>query len=265
MPAIGVNILQKIKQPRRRSHKGQNGVLYIAAGSRQYHGALLYAVMAASYFVDLIYVETDPSNYAALVSLKKLHPAIIIVRPRERRQYLTKSNCLLLGPGLGKSVKTRRLVQTLLRLRQRPAVTVIDADALAYARDADFTTNTIITPHPAEYQARFGSISPRQLSRQIPAVILAKGLPTQICQNGKCQYNTIGIARFTKGGMGDVLAGLVAALACTNPPLLAAQAASKMLSLTTHQLAKRYGTSFSILKVIERLPKTLTYYQRRRR
>lgn len=262
MNKILSDVLKQLHRPARHSHKGDNGVLYIAAGSKQYHGALLYAVMVASYFVDLIYVETDPSNKAALASLKQLHPAIIYVTPRQRREYLAKSDCLLLGPGLGKSAKTKRLVQTLLQHPARPAVTVIDADALAYTQPRHLTTSTILTPHPGEYRAHFGQISPRELSKIIPAVILAKGLPAQICQNGKCQYNTSGIAGFTKGGLGDVLAGLTAALVCTNSAWLAAQAASLLLSLTVQSLQCRYSTHLATLTVIPQLPLTLTHYQR---
>lgn len=263
MPSrIPQKLLRHLHRPARHSHKGDNGVLYIAAGSKQYHGALLYAVMAASYFVDLIYVETDPSNKAALASLKQLHPAIIYVTSRQRQQYLKKSDCLLLGPGLGKSAKTKRLVQTLLQHPDRPTATVIDADALAYTQPRHLTASTILTPHPGEYRAQFGEVLPRELSKIIPAVILAKGVPAQICQNGKCQYNTSGIAGFTKGGLGDVLAGLTAALACTNSAWLAAQAASLILGLTVRTLQRRYSTHLATLTVIPQLPLTLTHYQR---
>lgn len=262
--ALQRSLLRQLARPAPDSHKGENGILYIAAGSKQYHGALLYAVMAASFFVDLIFVETDPTNRPALTSLKKLHPAIIAVSGRKRSTYLQRGDCLLLGPGLGRSKKTERLVHALLRHPNRSRATVIDADALAYMPKRALTTSTILTPHPGEYKACFGRISPKALSRKIPAVILAKGLPARICQNGKCEYTTVGIARFTKGGMGDVLAGLTAAFACTNPPLLAAQAASLLLGLTVERLERHYMTSVSTLTVIQELPRTLTRYQRHR-
>lgn len=262
MQRITAQVFYQLRRPKPRSHKGDNGVLYIAAGSKQYHGALLYAVMAASYFVDLIYVETDPSNRAALTSLKKLHPAIISVTLRQRRHYLQKSDCLLLGPGLGRSAHTKRLVAALLQHPDRPRHTVIDADALAYTKRRQLNAGTILTPHPGEYRAHFGTQSPAALSKTIPAVILAKGLPAKICQNGQCQYNTIGIARFTKGGIGDVLAGLTAALACTNTPWLSARAASLLLGLTIAQLQRRYSSHLATLTVIPQLPLTLTRYQR---
>jgi NAD(P)H-hydrate epimerase len=264
MTALSLRVLRQLHQPKRGSHKGDNGVLYMAAGSKQYHGALQYAVTAASYFVDLIYVETDSSNTILLRALKTVHPAIIHVAAAQRSRYLRRSACLLLGPGLGRSAKAQQLTCRLLSHPQRPAMTVIDADALHYLRPNDLTAQTIITPHPGEYRAIFGLISPAALSRQMPAVVLAKGERAQICQNGKCQYNTTGIACFTKGGVGDVLAGLTAAFVTTNAPLLAAQAASVLLGRSALDLQRRCGANFSTLQLAEQLPLTLHHFNQRR-
>lgn len=236
-------------------------MLYISAGSKQYHGALQYAVIAASHFVDLMYVETDSSNLALLRALKTVHPAIIYVTAAQRRRYLRRSDCLLLGPGLGRTATAKRLARALLVHPQRPAATVIDADVLHMFHKRDLTAGTILTPHPGEYKAVFGAISPVELSQQIPAVILAKGEKAAICQNGQCQYNTTGIARFTKGGIGDVLAGVTAALAATNPPYLAACAASLVVSRTVLRLQHSYGTNLATLTLAEQLPLTLKPYQ----
>ena len=59
MPHLAPRVFTQLRQPKPTSHKGQNGVLYIVAGSKQYHGSLWYAVEIASHFVDLIYVERD--------------------------------------------------------------------------------------------------------------------------------------------------------------------------------------------------------------
>jgi len=250
MTPISPSILRQLKRPGKSSHKGQNGVLYIAAGSKQYHGALLYAILAAESFVDLIYVETDSSNQAAIKSLKGLHPAIIVVIPKQRAEYLAKSDCLLLGPGLGKGTPTKTLVNTLLNHRKRPTHTVVDADALRFIQPNQITAGTILTPHPGEMQSIFEPHRHR-------GVLLQKGTRAVICQEKNCRYNTSGIARMTKGGLGDVLAGLTAALACTNPPYLAACAASLLVSRTCQQLQRRYGSFITTRRIPEQLPLTL--------
>ncbi len=255
MRQISSSIFKQLRLPKRSSHKGQNGRLYIVAGSKQYHGALLYAIQAAEHFVDLIYVETDPSNHGAVRSLKSLHPAIILVSPKQRSTYLKQSDCLLLGPGLGKSPTTKRLVQVLLTSVQRPNCTVIDADALAYMQPKWAGAATILTPHP-------GELKPWFQSSQFSGVLVQKGLRTVICQAKNCEYNTRGIAQMTKGGVGDILAGLTAGFACTNPPYLAARAASLLLGETVRQLQQVVGPHLSTRFIPQQLPLTLWRYQR---
>ena len=77
------------------------------------------------------------------------------------------------------------------------------------------------------YQEGWGSCREflSKLSLQHPAVIILKGHITYICQNGQIFYNTNGNAGMTKGGTGDVLAGLLAALLTKNNPLTATAAA----------------------------------------
>lgn len=234
-------------------YKGQNGILYIVAGSKQYHGALWYAVMAAEPLVDLIYVETDPSNHALVQSLKQLHPAIILVTPRQRKQYLAKSHCLLIGPGLGRGLKPKQLVRSVLTHPQRPAATVLDADALYYLQPNWINSGTILTPHPGEMRPVF-------MSDRHPGVVLQKGIKAAICQNGKCEYNTGGISSLTKGGIGDVLAGVIAGLACTQPAKQAAQQGSRLLAVTQRQLYRRYGRFATTRQIIEQLPLTYQRY-----
>lgn len=259
MKPLSQSYLGNLTQPDPASHKGENGVLYIVAGSRQYHGSLWFAVEIASHFVDLIYVETDPSN-------RLLHPAMILVSPRQRTRYLAKSDCVLLGPGLGRSRHTERLVKTILNHPHRPAKVVIDADALHYIQPYINTTvlsdQCVITPHASEYRALFGTKDPQAVSKTISCIIVKKSAWTQVCQNGKCQYNTKGSAGLTKGGTGDVLASLIAALACTNPVSNASCAAVVLLGIAGADLAMTHGTHFSIRELINQIPVTLYKYQR---
>ncbi|MFA5995006.1 MAG: NAD(P)H-hydrate dehydratase [Patescibacteria group bacterium] len=260
MQKLILSIFKKLKSPLQTSHKGQNGILYIVAGSKQYHGSLWYAIEIASRLVDLIYVETDLSNYALVRALKKLHPAIILVSPAERKTYLAKSDCVLLGPGLGRSERTKKLVCNILASRYCPVKRVIDADALYYLTKSLYTEQTVITPHAGEYQALFGEQNPVLISQMLPSVIVAKGHKTVICQNGKSCYNSIGNAGLTKGGTGDVLAGLIAALGCTHSVWLASRLAVVAEGCAAETLAKRYATRFSTTQLIEQIPKTFHHY-----
>lgn len=261
MSQLTLNILKQLHTPSPTSHKGQNGILYTVAGSQQYHGSLWYAVELASHFVDLIYVETDPSNRAMIQSLKKLHPAIILVSSSNRKRYLAKSNCVVLGPGLGRGTRAKKIVHSVLTSKYCSTKRVIDADALYYLSPNFLTKDTVLTPHAGEYRALFGDVSPDRASKSVPAVIVAKGARTEICQNGKCDYNTRGNAGLTKGGTGDVLASLIAALSCTNPVWLASRAASVAEGEAAISLSKHTSTHFSTLELIQHIPKILHKYQ----
>ena len=235
-------------------------MLYIAAGSKQYHGSLWYAVMAAEPLVDLIYVDTDYSNAALVRSLKQLHPGIILVPPKQRTRYLRKSDVILLGPGLGRTALAKQLVTQLWKHPSRPQKVVLDADALHYIPLKHHTKDTILTPHPGEYRQLFGQLSPEQASLKTAAVILAKGDKPAICQNGKCEYNTDGIAPFTKGGIGDVLAGVAAGLVCTRSAWSAAQLSSRFVAKALRTVWKRYGRYSTTSQVVAQLPLTYQRY-----
>ncbi|MFA6475207.1 MAG: NAD(P)H-hydrate dehydratase [Patescibacteria group bacterium] len=241
-------------------HKGDNGILYIVAGSKQYHGALWYAVMAAEPLVDLIYVDTDTSNKSLVNSLKQLHSSIILVPPRQRATYLNKSDAVLLGPGLGRNSLARNLVNKIMLHPQRPAKVVIDADGLWFLQKKWLDSNMILTPHPGEYKRLFGRLTPAAAARTVPAVILAKGVRTAICQNGNCEYNTGGIVHLTKGGIGDVLAGVVAGLACTQPPYQATQLASQLVAKAEQIIYRRYNRFATTSQLLEQLPLTYKKY-----
>lgn len=257
MNTLDIAYLKRIQSPNRNSHKGQNGILYIAAGSRQYHGSLWYAIEAASHFVDLLYIDTDKSNLLLLRKLKSLHPGIIVVPPRQRKKYLQKSDCLLIGPGLGRSAATRRFVTMLLTHPMRPTKVVIDADALNCIDPSQLDKNTVLTPHGGEYRRLFGAKKPEILTKSISCVVVKKGPITAICQNGKCSYNTHGSAGLTKGGTGDVLASVIAALSCTNSIMISSCAASLLVGKAAEQLAVSSGTYFSSVDLIKQLPITL--------
>lgn len=54
---------EKLYLPPKDSHKGQNGKLMVVGGSRDYHGAPIFSLLAARRFVDLMYfypAQDDP-------------------------------------------------------------------------------------------------------------------------------------------------------------------------------------------------------------
>ncbi len=84
-------------------------------------------------------------------------------------------------------------------------------------------------------------------------VILKKG-PVDIISNGKRTVtNRVHNQGMTKGGTGDVLAGLVAALACKNDAFTAAWAGAVITGNAGNMLKRKYGYNFCASEVADML------------
>ena len=234
--------------PPARSRKGDNGRLLIIGGSRQYHGAPVLSLLAARRFVDLVYFypgEKDPY----LMNAVKRVPEVIVVRGLGN---LAKMDCILFGVGLGKA---RFSLQQLKKAKKL----VIDADGLKRVKGR-IPRSAIITPHEGEFRMLFGMRGTRANIRAMAAkhicIILKKG-PEDIISDGKrVVVNKLHNQGMTKGGTGDVLSGLVAALACKNDPFTAAVAGARINGYAGNTLRKSCGYNFSASDLANELAKS---------
>ena len=246
-------------QPRPRdAHKGTFGSVLAVAGSASYRGAAALAVEGAlrtgAGIVTLASVEPVLAAVAARLPECCLCPceagAEGGISPqnidRIRRQ---KASVLLAGPGLGytaqsaaRAAETRALVKTLLPGFSGSAV--LDADGLNAAADLLQTEKMlhpqgelILTPHPGE-MARLTGHSAAEINadregmalryaKAWNAVVVLKGAHTVIAgPDGRCAVNPTGNPGLSRGGSGDVLAGMISALlACGLPAFEAAACA----------------------------------------
>jgi hydroxyethylthiazole kinase-like uncharacterized protein yjeF len=128
------------------------------------------------------------------------------------------------GPGLSSSAAARAFVKKLLPRLSVPAV--VDADGLNALAGGAFLKKhppLLLTPHPGEaarllgwtgrhiLQDRRGAL--KSLCRKTGAVVLLKGDKTLISDGRMVYENRTGNAGLSRGGAGDVLTGLCAALA----------------------------------------------------
>jgi hydroxyethylthiazole kinase-like uncharacterized protein yjeF len=134
---------------------------------------------------------------------------------------------LAVGPGLGTEAQTQQCIRTMVRSTQLPAI--LDADALnAFDGRADELRQRkskflAITPHPGEMARLLGKSTrdvqgdrlkaAREAARRWNVHVILKGFHTLIASPaGEVFVNTTGNAGLAKGGTGDVLTGLLAAL-----------------------------------------------------
>jgi ADP-dependent NAD(P)H-hydrate dehydratase / NAD(P)H-hydrate epimerase len=222
------------------SHKGTYGHVLLLAGSLGKSGAAILAGRAAL------------RSGAGLVTIATPEPVLPIVaagQPEYMTEPLnaTKSGVLSLrslvdgtfgeleegksvlaiGPGLGTHRQTQEFIRTIVTQTELPVV--LDADGLnAFAGHAASlrkrkTKFLAITPHPGE-MGRLLGVSPkdvqvdrvkvaRESALKWNAHVILKGFHTIIASpTGELFINTTGSPALAKGGSGDVLTGLLAAL-----------------------------------------------------
>ncbi len=140
---------------------------------------------------------------------------------------MERKTVLALGPGLGTQEETTEFVRHVVANTEVPIV--LDADGLnALAGKSNLlaqrkAAHLVVTPHPGE-MARLVGVSTaevqkdrvscaRNAAREWNAWVVLKGFHTVLASpSGEVFVNTTGDAGLAKGGSGDVLTGLLAAL-----------------------------------------------------
>ncbi len=252
------------------SHKGDNGKLTIIGGSKLFHGASLWSLKVASRIVDMVFYAGVPENNELTKDFKRQIYDFIAVSRDKVEDYIKESDAILIGPGLpreeGKEVSeesTRDLTQRLLS-EFPDKKWVIDAGSLTEMDPNWLNKNCLITPHKKEFEALFkieaNEKNIKKMAQQTRCVILFKGPTDIVCSPSECKISEGGNPGMTKGGTGDVLAGLAAALACKNDLFLTALAASFINKKAGEELAEEVGPYFNASDLSNQIPRTMKKY-----
>jgi NAD(P)H-hydrate epimerase len=227
------------------SHKYRAGHVAVMAGSRgkvgaalmSAHGALRGGAGAAT-------IVTWPD---AATSLESRVVEVMTARigeggalTEEIDALLAHKKAVVVGPGFGSGPQSKAAVSHVLATFKGPIV--VDADALTMHAKAieEFgvaSGRAILTPHSGELgrllgitseeveNDRFGSAS--TAAARARSVVVLKGPYSVIASpDGRLVVNGTGNPALATAGSGDVLSGLMGALACTLPPFEAAFSAA---------------------------------------
>ena len=267
-------LLHRIKLPNPESHKGQNGKVMIIGGSELFHAASKWSLDVASKFVDMVFYSSVPSNNDLIAEAKQNFWNGIVVAREEVDNYVEEADCILIGPGMTRSEETEKITTDLLR-KYASHKWVIDAGALQMIDPSLLTERCIITPHQQEFTTLLDkhfdhkavgdeadlhelTVKARQAMGFSEATngctILLKGREDLIVQTDHLQVVTGGSAGMTKGGTGDVLAGLVAALYATHDAWIATVIASYINKKTGEFLSQKVGPFFNASDLVEAIP-----------
>lgn len=256
MRIIDSSIFGQLKKPSPESHKGDNGRVLVIAGSEKYHGALLLAIQAASRLVDVVYVYTWEGNRRLVEQLKSEIFVFINIKSDELWEKIEQVDAILIGPGVEESKNINEILKKILK-KYYHKKTIIDATAAWVADPKLLHKNCVVTPHAVEFEHLFNCAP-------IPENVLkmAKYYQCVIALKGKCDYvsdgkelyeNRTGNVGMTKGGTGDVLAGLVCGFSAKNDPLTSALAGVYLNGLAGDRLFERRGTFYNAEDVVGEL------------
>ena len=220
-----------LPQRPRDSHKGKNGRALLCVGSGRYTGAaLLCAAAALRAGCGLLEAAVPGAVKPAFSELPEAMCTPVNTGEGWDADALKNASALLPGRqalGIGSGMGACANPSLLLAALQSKTPLVLDADGLnLLSRNRELFPllheNVILTPHPGE-MARLTELSQQQIlnspgetaagaAAHWGCIVLLKGYESHIAGKGRLIKNVTGNPGLSKGGSGDVLAGLIVGL-----------------------------------------------------
>ncbi len=233
---LDTNVKGMLPKRHPNTHKGNYGRLLCVAGSAWMPGAVLMALKAAQRCgVGLLTAATPVSVIHSIAS--SVPEVTYLPTKTDGSGYICADNAdlilentqwasvLLLGCGLGVTDETKALVHRLLREADCPII--LDADGINCIVDCidiikEVKHSIVLTPHagemarllkcPADEIQNNRLEVARKLAAEYHAVVVLKGAGTIVATESHAYVNLTGNSGMSKGGSGDILAGMIASL-----------------------------------------------------
>ncbi len=247
---LKVNLIEKgdisqIITPRQRySHKGDYGHVLIIAGSKGKTGAALLSAKSCIKSGSGLVTLAVPNSLMDIIQCRITEEMTMSLEDTAEGSLSSKAvdqilslksvkfDTIAVGPGIGVTKETEKLIAELIKNSTVPIV--IDADGInSLCANPDVLLKArapiTITPHPGE-MARFCSSAFRQtyktpdiernrldiatkLSTEFNLYVVLKGVPSVISSpSGDIFINPTGNPGMATAGAGDVLTGIIASL-----------------------------------------------------
>lgn len=281
--------------PNRYSHKGQNGKILVVGGSSLFHGAVIWAAEASSLLADMVHVASTTENNEIIRLIKTKWQKGIVISQSTIPEYAQEDDVILVGNGMmregeveSQKSKVERLKwEEILKIKDEGQFTrdtthylivnypnkqfVFDAGALQMM-DAKWLTKlhkkAVVTPHQKEFQRLFGedlsekSIEEKEqivkkTANKYNCIILLKAVDDIVSDGVRVVRISGGNAGLTKGGTGDILAGLTAGWLRHGDALSSSVFGSYIMKRTADNLMAVKGYWYSVHDLLSELPFTL--------
>jgi ADP-dependent NAD(P)H-hydrate dehydratase / NAD(P)H-hydrate epimerase len=232
-------------------HKGRYGHVLVIGGDLGYSGAARLAGEAALRTgAGLVSIATR-KEHAGLLNIGR--PELMchgIEDALQLKPLFEKASTIVIGPGLGSSDWARSLFIATVNTGKS---LVIDADGLTFLANARIKNpDWILTPHPGEAARllhkpsadieanRF--VAATAIQARYDGHVVLKGAGTLVVSNHDIAISSTGNAGMASGGMGDVLAGVIAGLVAQGmAPKQAAQQGAYLHGLAGDRAVQHQG------------------------
>lgn len=201
------------------SHKGMNGSLSIIGGWEYYGSSVIAGLGANRIGNDLVKIYTPSGNYGAIASYSpNLIVRNITTMGETWQDDALRGTALLIGPGIGDSKLARDTTNHLIEKSQVPVVVDADGIRIVSGNLKSFSGKQLVfTPHRKEFEVLTGTSATEgnaiSFASKHSVTIVMKGMTDIVTDGNRTIKVRGGNARMSMGGTGDLLAGLVAALA----------------------------------------------------
>ena len=263
------------------SHKGTYGHALIVAGSRNMPGAAVIAAKGAlTAGAGLVTLAFPDCCYAAVTSqlsecvMLPLETAgdgsVAAGNAEPLAEALEKYTAAAVGCGLTTSEDAFAVLETLVS--RFTGTLIVDADGINLAAShtdiwEKAAGRLLITPHPAE-MGRLTGLSAQEVNaaREKTALgfagehnvtVLLKGVNTVVASpDGRVYVNPTGSSALSRGGSGDLLTGIVAALAAQGMPPFEAACMGAYVHGLAGMAAEEAFTSYAatVGRILSRVP-----------
>lgn len=213
------------------SHKGNFGKVLIIAGSSNMRGAAYFAVSGALRSgAGLVQLATVGK---CIDTVSVLAPEATFIELPEKNGCmdfvplnLNNYNAVVIGCGMGVTPETVQLTKFVVENSEVPVI--IDADGInCLVSDIDILlkkkTDIILTPHVGEMsrllECTTGKVSADRfssaeyLAEKYEVTVVLKGAGTVIADGKNTSINSTGNSGMSRGGSGDILSGIIGAVA----------------------------------------------------
>jgi len=241
------------------------GHIFIVGGSAFMPGALLMAVQAAVRSGVGLVTAFAPASVAATLAAQVPEAMWVpwpetangTLNPRAMPLLLDRidqATAVLVGPGMGKDRNTEMVVQDIVKLVALPVL--LDADALrirvlelVLKRKPEMGP-VILTPHMGEFmriakleKPDYSNETLKTFCKSYRVMTVLKSAHTRLCDGEDIWYNVCGGPVLSRGGSGDLLAGLIGGMIAQDHAGAQTSAARGIVlhGLAAQRLARAHG------------------------